>query len=127
MQIAPARQKGDCRGIIDLVAHKAVAGAPDEFIALAQRQPMLQVEIDSVQDFGNGVGNSAPGPVPIHLQGYVGVRGQRLRPSADQVLAVNGNVARPSLSDFTRHRNYLGRSPSCRKAGASRRENRLDP
>jgi hypothetical protein len=35
MQIAPARQKGDCRGIIHLVAHKAVAGAPDEFIALA--------------------------------------------------------------------------------------------
>ena len=61
---------------------------------------MLQVEVDRVQNVSYGVRNPAPCPIPINLQRYVGVGGQRMRPSADQVLAFDGDVARPSLRDF---------------------------
>src|SRR6185503_3281791 len=89
LQIPAGGQEGQRAAVMDLVDHEPVARAPDEPIPLAEREAMLEIEIVGVEVFGKDTGNSPPRSVPISLKGQVRILGERMCPSAQEVLTID--------------------------------------
>ena len=93
------REKGQGAGVADVVLDQPVAESPDEVLALAQSETVLDIDIVSVEVFAKRAGNVAMSPVEIKLHFESGVFGENTRPAADDIAAFHGDVVKARLSN----------------------------